>query len=136
MERALLWQDQCHRHQKGNFKSSRKILRSWQLSKSRIHFFGPGGPVMSPDARTLFKIWEKSSYPLQTRIGKDSLQQSRWCFRPYDRATPSGRDLNMDMHEACYGKAVAQFTIRTLYESVRTPPKEIRINGDLGFLCL
>jgi hypothetical protein len=42
----------------------------------------------------------------------------------------------MEKREAHYGKAVAQFTVRTLYDSVWTLPREIRISGDLGFLSL
>jgi hypothetical protein len=42
----------------------------------------------------------------------------------------------MEMREAHYGKAVAQFTIWTLFASIQTPPREIRINGDLGLLSL
>jgi hypothetical protein len=37
----------------------------------------------------------------------------------------SGRGLNMEMREAHYGKAVAQFIVRTLLDSVRTLPREI-----------
>jgi len=51
-------------------------------------------------------------------------------------ATPSGRGLHMETCEARYGKVVAQFTIRTLYDSVRKPPREIRLSGDLGLLSL
>jgi hypothetical protein len=58
------------------------------------------------------------------------------CNRPDCRATPSGRGLNMEMREVRYGKVVAQFTVHTLYASIRTPPREIRISGDLGFLSL
>jgi hypothetical protein len=52
------------------------------------------------------------------------------------RAIPFGCGLNMKMHEARYEKAVAQFTVWTFYDSVRTPPREIQISGDLGFLNL
>jgi hypothetical protein len=90
MERALLCQIQCHMHQEGNFRSSRKILCSSQLSKSRIPYFRPDGLVMRLDTlqcledsdklsvasvlmsgqhvRTLFSVREGSSFPLQTRI--------------------------------------------------------------------
>jgi hypothetical protein len=37
------------------------------------------------------------------------MQQS--CNRPDSRATPSGCGLNMEMHEARYGKPVAQKTV-------------------------
>jgi len=33
LERALLWQVQCHKHQEGYFRSSRKILCRFQLRK-------------------------------------------------------------------------------------------------------
>jgi hypothetical protein len=42
----------------------------------------------------------------------------------------------MDMREAHYGKAVAQFTIRMLYAFIQMPPRDIQISGDLGFLSL
>jgi hypothetical protein len=58
------------------------------------------------------------------------------CNNPDARATLSGCDLNMETHEARYGKAVAQFTIWTLYNSIRTQPREIQISGDLGILSL
>jgi hypothetical protein len=52
------------------------------------------------------------------------------------RATPSGRGLNMETRETCYGKAVAQFTVWILYASVRTRPREIRDKLILGLLSL
>jgi len=48
------------------------------------------------------------------------------------RATPFGCGLNMERLEPRY----AQFTVRTLYDSVQMLPREIRFNGDLGFLSL
>jgi hypothetical protein len=61
-------------------------------------------------------VFEKdSSFPLHTRIEKDSLQ-------------PSERGLNMETREVRYGKAVAQFTVWTLYatlDAVWMPPREI-----------
>jgi len=145
IERALLWQVQCHKHQEGNFKSSRKILRNWQHRKSRIPCFHPNGPVMRSDAlqcledsdkfnvasvwtskqyiQTLFSVQEDSSFSLQTRIGKHSLQ-------------PSERGFNIETCEVHYGKAVVQFTVWMLYASVRTPPREIQNSSDLGFLSL
>lgn len=58
------------------------------------------------------------------------------CNRLKAKATPSGRGLNMDMHEARYGKAVTQFTVQMLYASIWMLAREIRISGDLGFLSL
>jgi hypothetical protein len=58
------------------------------------------------------------------------------CNRLNARETPSGRGLNIEMREARYGKAVAQFAIWTLFASIQTPPREIRINGNLGLLSL
>jgi len=42
----------------------------------------------------------------------------------------------METREVRYEKVVAQFTIRTLFDSVWTLPREIRISGDLGLLSL
>jgi hypothetical protein len=42
------------------------------------------------------------------------------------RATPFGCGLNIETCEARYEKAIAQFTVRTLYASVRTGSREIR----------
>jgi hypothetical protein len=58
------------------------------------------------------------------------------CNRPDARAKPFERGLNMETREVRYGKAVEQFTVWTLYDSVRTPPREIQISGDLGFISL
>jgi hypothetical protein len=58
------------------------------------------------------------------------------CNSPDSRATPSIRDFNMETREVCYGKAVAQFTVRNLYASNRMLPREIQISGDLSFLSL
>jgi hypothetical protein len=40
------------------------------------------------------------------------------------RATPSERGPDMVLHEALYGKPVAQFSVRTASDCVRTPPRE------------
>jgi hypothetical protein len=58
------------------------------------------------------------------------------CNRPDARATSSGCSLKLKMCEVHYGKVVAQFTVWTLYASVRMPPREIRISGNLGLLRL
>jgi hypothetical protein len=58
---------------------------------------------------------------LQTRIGKIA------CNHLDVKATPFGRSLNKETGEARYGKAVAQFT-------VRTRPRKIQIRLDLGLL--
>jgi hypothetical protein len=42
----------------------------------------------------------------------------------------------MEMHEARYGKVVAQLTVQTLYDSVWMPPREIRDRLVLGLLSL
>jgi hypothetical protein len=42
----------------------------------------------------------------------------------------------METREARYGKAVAQLTVRTLYASIRMPPREIRDRLILGLLSL
>lgn len=90
-----------------NFKSSKKIMCSWQLRKNRIFYFHPDNPVMRSDTlpcledsnklsvasirmsgqhvQTLFKVWEDSNFSLQSRIEKTA------CIRPNNRATPFGR---------------------------------------------
>jgi len=50
MERALLCQVLVSQASKRQFQSSRKILRSFQLSKSRITCSHLDGPVKRPDA--------------------------------------------------------------------------------------
>jgi hypothetical protein len=42
----------------------------------------------------------------------------------------------MEILDERYGKAVAQFTVHTLYGFVQTPSIEICINGVLGLLSL
>jgi hypothetical protein len=51
-------------------------------------------------------------------------------------ATPSRCSFNMETREVRYGKVVAQLTVRTLYASVRTWPREIRDKLILGLLSL
>jgi hypothetical protein len=53
----------------------------------------------------------------------------RQCNSSDSRAAPFGRGLNLETHEECYGKAVAQLI-------VRMPPKGIWDRLDLGLLCL
>jgi hypothetical protein len=88
---------QCHKASRRQFQSSRKILWSFQLSRSRIPYSHPDGPVKRLDALLyledsdslactiwmsgqhvpmLFSVREESRFPLQTRIEKDSLQLS------------------------------------------------------------
>jgi len=52
------------------------------------------------------------------------------------RATPSGCGPDMVLHEARYGKLVAQLSVRTASACVWTPPSEIRDRFDLGLLSL
>jgi hypothetical protein len=54
--------------------------------------------------------------------------------QPSGRATPSRRGPDMVLHEARYGKSVAQLLIRTASTCVWTPPRENQINVDLGLL--
>jgi hypothetical protein len=58
------------------------------------------------------------------------------CNRPDSRATPSERCFNMETREVHYGKAVAQFTVRMLYASIQTRPREISDRLVLGLLSL
>jgi len=61
------------------------------------------------------------------------------CNHPDARATQSGRGPDMVLCEARYGepgygKPVAQLFVRTASACVRKPPRENRINVDLGLL--
>jgi hypothetical protein len=56
------------------------------------------------------------------------------CNRLDVRATLSGLSPDMVLHEARYGKPVAQLSVRTASACVRTPPRENRIRLNLGFL--
>jgi len=126
---SLLWKEpyydkfQCHKLQKRQFQSSRKILRSFQLSKSLIPYSRPDGIVKRPDALQCLEDFVSSAlhpFGLQGSTSVCSLvfeknlvflcrQGSRKtsCNHPDSRATPSGRGLNMETCEARYGKAVA-----------------------------
>jgi hypothetical protein len=55
---------------------------------------------------------------------------------PDARATPSGSSPDMVLHEARYGKPVAQLSVRTLLVTIRTLPREIRSRLNLGLLSL
>jgi hypothetical protein len=134
------------------FKSSRKILQSFQLSKSQILCSLPDGPVKRLDA-LLCREDSNSSTCIRpdvksTPSGRSSVLKNNpdflcrhgsgkiACNRPDTRATSSGRGLNIETSEVRYRKKVAQFTVRKLFASVRMPPKEIHISGDLGLLSL
>jgi hypothetical protein len=80
--------------------------------------------------QTLFSFREESRFQFQTQIGKIA------CNRPNARTTSSGHSLNIKTCEARYGKAVAQFTVQTLYDSVRMSPREIRIKLVSSLLSL
>jgi hypothetical protein len=58
------------------------------------------------------------------------------CNRPDSWATPSGSNLNMEMHGVRYGKPIAQKTIRMLNASIWSHPREIRDKLVLGLLSL
>jgi hypothetical protein len=97
------------------FQSSLKILQSFELNKKLDPLFSSRRSMKRPDAllsledsnklrvasvrtsrqdvRTLFIVREESSFPLQTRIGKDSYN------RLDARATSFGRGLNMETRE-------------------------------------
>jgi hypothetical protein len=98
-------------------------IRFWQLS---VHPYGRQGNTSGRSS-----MFEKNPDFL-CRHGSEKTA----CNRPDTRTTPSGRGLNMETREARYGKTVAKFTVWTLYASVRTPPRKIRISGDLDLLNL
>jgi hypothetical protein len=62
------------------------------------------------------------------------LQQK--CNHPDARATTSRRGLDMVLHEARYGKSVAQLSVRTASAYIWTPPREIKDRLYLGLLSL
>jgi len=142
MERALLWQVQCHKHQEGNFRSSKKIMHSWQLSKSRIPCFRPDDTVIAsgrpPVSRRFWQVQRCICLDVRA-THPDTLQCSRrikffFTDTDWERQLAIvrtlgqhrlGRGLNMETREARYGKEVVQFTVRTLYDSVWTLPREI-----------
>jgi len=102
MERDLIWQLSVSQASRRQFLDSKKILRSLQLSKSRISSCLLEGPVKRLDAhqcsrrfwtaqhrqhatvQTLFSIREDFEQ-LSTRLMKTA------CNRPDPRATPSRR---------------------------------------------
>jgi hypothetical protein len=147
MEMALLWQDSASQVSRRQFQSSRKILRSFQLSKSQIPCSCLDGPMKCPDTLLCREDSDSSAcISLDIRAtpsGRSSVFKKNPDFlcrhgsgkttfnHPDARSTLSRRDLNK---EARYGKAVMQFTVRTLYASVWTPPRENRISVDLGLL--
>jgi hypothetical protein len=127
------------------FQSSRKILQSFQLSKSRIPCSHLDSPVkhldallcledsvslsLHPSGRSL--VFKKNpNFLCRHGSGKTA------CNHLDARATPSRRGLNMETCEARYGKAVGQFTVWKLFASVHMPPRENRISDDLGLLSL
>jgi hypothetical protein len=134
IKRALLWQVSVSQVSRRQFHSSRKILQSFQLSKSRIPCSRPDGPVKRLDV-LLCREDSNSSACIRpdlraTPSGRSSVfkknpkflyrhgSKKTACNCPDARATSSGSDLNEETHEARYGKAVAQFTIRMLYASI------------------
>jgi hypothetical protein len=56
------------------------------------------------------------------------------CNLPDDRATPSGCGPDMELRGACYGKSIAQLSVRTTLVYFQMPLKENRISVDLGLL--
>jgi len=147
MERALLWQVQCHKHQEGYFRSSRKIL-------CRFQFRAVGSQDSIRTAlsrvRTLISQQHPSGWrgnTIRTPISVEKLQIVQGCIRPdimatrpdaslyYEncvqqkcnclnaRATPSGRGLIQERISTLYGKPVAQFTVRMASACVWTPPR-------------
>jgi hypothetical protein len=123
------------------FQSSKKILRSFQLSKSWIFCFGLDNPVKRPNA-------------LLCREDSDSSA----CIRPNVRATPSGRSSVFEknpnfLYRHGLGRQLA--TIQTLgqhrpdvalirkrmkcvmeRQCQSSPPREIQIKLNLGLLSL
>jgi hypothetical protein len=149
---TLLWQVSVSQASRRQFQSSRKILQSFQLSKSRIScspltvqwsirtpsyvekILTSSACIHLDDRATSSGhslVFEKNP-DLLCRHGSGKTA----CNRPYARATPSGRGLNKETREARYRKAIAQFTVQTLYASVRMPPREILISGNFCLLRL
>jgi hypothetical protein len=82
----------CHKLEEGNFRT-RKILQSFQLSKSQIPCSHRDGSVKPPNA-------------LLCREDSDISA----CIHLDVKETCSDTALIMETYEALYGKAVAQFT--------------------------
>jgi hypothetical protein len=134
MERVLLWKVSVLLASRRQFQSSRKILWSFQLSKSQIPCSRPNGPMNLLDALLCREDSDSSVCILldirATPFGRssvfeknpESFSNTNW----EDSLQPSRRSLNKETREACYVKAVSQFTVRTLYASVRMPPRETK----------
>jgi hypothetical protein len=155
---SLIWKEpyydkfQCHKLQEGNSKVSERLCKVFQLSKSRNPCFRPDGPEKCLDALLCREDSISSALHLLERQGNTSRYYSMFeenpdflckhgsektaCNPPNTRATSSKCGLNMETCEARYGKKVAQFTIRTLFASIQTLPREIQISSDLGLLSL
>lgn len=116
-----------------------KILRSFQLNKSWIPCSRLDGLVKRPDALLSREDFDSLACirpdVRATLSGCSSMLEKNLdflckhgsgkttCNRSDARATSSECDLNKETREAYYGKAIAQFTDRTLYADARTPPK-------------
>jgi hypothetical protein len=127
------------------FQSFRKILRSFQLSKSRIPCSHLNGLVKHLGALLSREDSNKLSVASVRTSGNTSRSSSVFkknpnficrhrsrkiaCNRLDSRAISSKCGLNIETHEVRYGKAVAQFTVWTLFASVWMLPREIRISG-------
>jgi phytoene/squalene synthetase len=111
------WGDSLHPcEQQGNtVRTLRSLVR--KLRSYILHLSGRHGNTV----RTQSLLWQ-----LHADRGN----------RLDSRATLFGRSLNMKTREARYGKLVAQKTVRTLYASIRMPPREIRDRLDLGLLSI
>jgi hypothetical protein len=159
MERALIWQISVSQASWRQFQSSRKILRISNSAKveSLVPVWIVQWSVRTPSCVEKILTAQRASVRTSGQYVLDALHCSRRIqisfadtdrerqlatvrtlgqHHPDARATPSGCNLNMKTHEARYGKAVAQFTVRTLYASIQMTPREIRISGDLGLLSL
>jgi len=129
---------QCHKLQEDNFRVPGRLYEVSSSTKSWIPCSHPVGPVKRPntllcreDSDSLACIHlDVRATLFERRLGKIA------CNRPNARATLSGPGLNMEILDERYGKAVAQFTVHTLYGFVQTPSIEICINGVLGLLSL
>jgi hypothetical protein len=110
MERALLWQVQCHKHKEGYFRSFRKILcrfklrkveslfpsgrpskASWRSSVSNIYSDDVAIPSGCPSVSKRFKLFKLASVRM-------SQQHVRTLFRVQEDSRipvhPSGRHGN------------------------------------------
>jgi len=116
-------------------------LRRFHLSfadtewEDSLHPFGRQGNTIQMSRSLIRKLLAYDLHPSRHSPYYDNYVQTS-CNRLNSKATPSRSSLNKKTRDAHYGKVVAQLTVRILYASVQTPPREIRDRFDLGLLSL